>query len=89
MVFKILVYIYLGFNSMLIEGVNSFISALFAAVAIISIQFSKSVPYLDQVVSIVFGAFLIVYGAYNFLHTISQTVTNLIKKERTGYELLV
>lgn len=89
MVFKILVYIYLRSNSMLVEGVNSFISALFAAVACISIEYSQAALYLDQIVSIVFGIFLLIYGAYNFLHTISKTLALLIKNERSGYQRLV
>lgn len=89
MFFKIFIYYYLGSNSMLIEGINSFISALFASMAVVSIKCSESVACLDQVVSILFGIFLIVYGVYNVVHTIGQTVYPVIKKNRNEYTLVV
>ncbi|OTF77137.1 hypothetical protein BLA29_003746 [Euroglyphus maynei] len=78
--FKLFIYYHLDSNSMLIEGVNSFISALFAATTIISIQFHDRIEYLDQIVSILFGVFLIIYGIYNVLHTLAHTVIDLIKQ---------
>lgn len=91
MVAKLVVYFFLRSNSMLIEGVNSFISALFAAVAAFSICYADSVPYLDQIVSILFGIFFIVYGGYNMLVTIGQTVYQAVKKgsKPQGYESIV
>lgn len=91
MVAKLVVYLFLRSNSMLIEGVNSLISALFAAVAAFSICYADSVPYLDQIVSILFGIFLIVYGGYNMLVTIGQTVYQVVKKSSRpqGYESIV
>lgn len=91
MVAKLVVYLFLRSNSMLIEGVNSFISALFAAVAAVSICYSDSVAYLDQIVSLLFGIFLIIYGGYNMLVTIGQTVYQVVKKSSRpqGYESIV
>lgn len=82
MCFKLFVYYHLESNSMLIEGVNSFISSIFAAMTIISIQFNEKVQYLDQIVSIIFGIFFIVYGIYNVLHTLTQTLIDFIKAKR-------
>lgn len=79
--FKLLIYYHLNSNSMLIEGVNSFISAIFAATTVISIQFHDRIEYLDQIVSILFGVFLIIYGIYNVLHTLAHTVIDLIKQK--------
>ncbi|KAH9407848.1 hypothetical protein TYRP_011493 [Tyrophagus putrescentiae] len=75
---KLVVYVFLRSNSMLIEGVNSFISALFASVAAVSIRYSASVAYLDQIVSLLFGIFLITYGGYNMLVTVGETVYQVV-----------
>lgn len=82
--FKLFIYYHLDSNSMLIEGINSFISAIFAATTVISIQFHDRIEYLDQIVSILFGIFLISYGIYNVLHTLAHTVIDLIK-QKYGY----
>lgn len=84
MALKLFIYYHLSSNSMLIEGVNSFISAVFATMTIISIQFHDCIKYLDQIVSIIFGIFLISYGIYNVLHTLAHTVVHLIKIKRAA-----
>lgn len=92
---KMFVYLFLRSNSMLIEGVNSLISALFAAVAALSIRYASSIAYLDQTVSILFGVFLIAYGGYNVLVTVGETVFQCAvgrkgaKDQRDTYQMIV
>ena len=87
MFFKIFVYYYLNSNSMLIEGVNSLISAIFAMSSMISIRYSESLQYLDEVVSLFFGLFFITYGSFNAVITFRKTVYRV--KKQAQYQLLV
>lgn len=79
---KYFVYYHLESNSMLIESVNSFISATLAVITLISISYSYRFHCLDQIVGISFGLFLLAYGVYNVTRTLSQTVIVWIKQSK-------
>ena len=87
MIFKISVYYYLNSNSMLIEGVNSLISSIFAMTTMVSIRYSESMQYLDEIVSLLFGLFFIIYGTFNVVITFNKTVHRT--RKYSEYQLIV
>ncbi|CAG2112554.1 unnamed protein product [Medioppia subpectinata] len=82
---KYILYRHMNSKSMYLESINSWISAVFALLIVITtmiIEYDNNLWILDPIVSIVFSLFMIIYGIYN----IRKSMKALRDNDNCGFE---